>query len=156
MILDTGDQLALMVLNHNDVSVFYDIIEKGLWATLPSPDKFTINAVMGSLLAGIGKVWVVFKGEEAKPVAFAITTLERDILSGRKYMLLYCLYAFVENQLGPKNWTQAFNVLKQAAKNEGCVSLQAFTTNEKVVKLTQYLGGSFTTTFVEFFLDKEN
>ena len=129
-------------LQPDQIVAFWDAIKHGM-STLErirerggSPQD-RLNSVLKNLLSGYLQCWIIFEEEEGKRKlhAFGISYIMKDRLTDKETLIIDSLYGFrkLSNELA----VEAIDKLKEYAKNTGCSTIYAITSNKRVIDLME-------------------
>lgn len=123
-----------------DIAKYWGLLREGIMEALPpatgeNPEK--MSNIFSSLLAGGADCWLVTDGKKVK--GFAITTINEDLVSGTKNLLIYCLYGY--GGMTGDGLVEGFEVISKYAKHRGCSGITAFTDVDLLIKIAEKFGG---------------
>jgi len=95
------------------------------------------GTVLQQVAAGYGQAWYLVR--DGEPIAFAVTTIMFDGILGGKFLTLYAIYGFTNISL--ETYQLGLVELKKFAKEQGCRAILAYTSVERVKRVSEYLGG---------------
>lgn len=94
--------------------------------------------VLNALLRNEMQCWLLYEdGEQARPLALAVTRVKTDYLTGTKTMVLVAFAGFAPLTLDMRR--AGLDTLKKYAKGAGCVQLIAYAEREGVHELARQL-----------------
>lgn len=129
-----------------DVGKVKDLIRYTVVRTAPPymarvPES-TRNLLL-QLIAGAGQAWVLYtEGADKQKLVYLImiTSVQKDRLSGSKYLHIYSMFAF--RKLSDAMWAQVRASIVQYARGVGCTVVTALTSNEAAISRALKLGGT--------------
>ncbi|KKM13804.1 hypothetical protein LCGC14_1712510 [marine sediment metagenome] len=136
-------RLRLMTGAH--ISEFMPIILETILASLPPHEKENpiLRAnISGALVDGRVQVWgILGKVQDTnqwRPIGYMTTAIRPDELTGKSTLLIYTMFSF--GVISDAAYTGFNSVLVDYAKEQGCAKLALFTSNARVIKMTQRQG----------------
>jgi len=116
-----------------------DAVRAGLPPMMDN-SKEALDYTLGMLSQGRMQMWILFKDDDLKePRALAITSIIHEPGFDYKNLLIYALVSF--GGVSTDEWKVGFETIKKFAKEIGCHRIIGFTNVQRVVDITQSLGG---------------
>ena len=142
----------LIKLTTDQIAELWDIIKYAIENSLPpiageGPDK--INNIFESLLVGTHQCWMSYTMEEEevkKLQSIVVTTVTHDSASDTKNLLIYTMFGY--RFISDKEWADGFKVLAKYAKSEKCQRIVAYSSEPRVIKMAELVGGESKYTFL--------
>lgn len=135
------------------VSKFWDVIKFAVEESLPPtvgehPDK--MNRVLSSALSGELSVWAshITVGDVKKFEAILCTRIMHDDVSNTRNLLIYCFYGY--EVIDKMSYVEGIRTLVKYASSKKCSRIIAYTDNDYIKKVVNYLGGEARYTFLSF------
>lgn len=128
----------------NNWDFFSEAIGKSLAPTISNTVQ-GMSKILKAILLGKMKVWCYDNDGYNN---FCLSTVVReDEVTGQKSLLIYSLTAFF--QIKPDAWKKAFDTLKKEAKAQGCQSVIAYSSNQKIIDYVTREGAKTSFTLIE-------
>jgi hypothetical protein len=105
-----------------------------------------MNKLLEKLLNGEMQCWAGYKDSDNPVIDLVVVTGYMEDFGGIRNLLIYSAYRTSSIEHG--TWRTRLSTLKKFAKHNSCVQLCAFTTDDSVVRLVEWLGGSVNCKFV--------
>ena len=127
--------LPVQISNH------WEVIKCAIEDSLPpiageSPEK--MNRILMNLLDGKMQCWVRVD-EDKKINLIVVTTISEDFCSGTKTLLLYCAFGYGSGH--KVMWKELYDTFYKFGQSRGCDRCIAYSDNEYLIKILEYLGG---------------
>lgn len=142
----------LRLLTPDQVALFWTDIREALrYSVIPLAEATdaSLNSILETILTGGMQVWVALGKveEQERPIALAVTYINKDIGTGTKKLVIYalCGYHFIEEGV----WREGLEVLRKFARAEGCTGIVGYTKVPRVVEVAKMLGGKVEYSFIE-------
>ena len=123
-----------------DIKHVWDTVRVGVLASLPHTmraEPQDLHTLLAQLIGGGAQCWVYL--ENGNILAHLITSVQRDVLSGNTQLNLYSLYAY--GPVPATAWEDMRDKIEKYARNTGCFTITAATTNPVLVRLLERFGG---------------
>lgn len=128
----------LLRLNTSQVTKHWGFIAKHVLASLPVSLNSKIASLKKALTAGNAQVWVYIENKKIKAVM--TTAVFYDMCFDVRRLNLYTISRVGSDPITPDEYSRGFDTLMQFAKDNDCVSIMAYTVNERVVDVAKNLG----------------
>jgi len=96
-----------------------------------------MNSILNASLTGTLQLWLV-KNEEQESAGLIITTIDYDIASCTKMLLIYTTTMYKGAKLN--DFKSAFETLDTFARSKDCGGIMGYSNNETIIKYMKQLG----------------
>lgn len=146
-----SSKAGLIRLTPAQASHFWPVLSLGFMKALP-PGVLPGQQVANNILTGIHRrthdCWVIQRGGEAqKHIGAAITTVQAEVTSGERELVLYAVYS--NGDMSDAEWGEALSLLSTVAKKSKCQRIIAYSKNTRMIALAESLGGRADTRVIE-------
>jgi hypothetical protein len=96
-----------------------------------------LNRLLTMLLCDKAQCFVRLD-EERQLIALGITLITKDEITGRKALLIKCLYSFQGVQID--EWNKSIDLVKTFARSNGCDKIITFSNSQRVFEIATEIG----------------
>lgn len=125
----------LVKLSSAMVVKYWDLVAKHIIRSLPDKLHNRLAVFRKAIVEDRAQVWVFNKDKKIK--AIITTAVFHDICFNLKRLNLYTISRVANDPLTPEEYKDGFEILMQFAKDKGCNSIVAYTSNTHVVDVAK-------------------
>lgn len=104
-----------------------------------------MSNILASVLREDLSVWIYEEDDNAYFILS--TTVQKDNVSNKKFLLIYSLTGIRE--IKPRMWQEAYKTISRYAKSRGCESVIAYADDQKIVDFVESEGAKTDFTLIE-------
>lgn len=123
----------------DDYKYYWPIVRYGLQQAVPPTAGDGLDAlrkILIKLMAGRAQGWVYEEDRQIK--ATSVTYIERDQMTGERFLVFYSLYAYTVLPL--ETWRQLLKTLLKFAQANKCARIIAYIQDDSVVEMAKVIG----------------